>query len=135
MCKKIFFVILFILITSIVVHAAQIIKLEWDPSASHDVTGYYVYRSTASGNYDWAKPLNEQVIPQLDGVISYEDVITDPYEGKYFYVVKATDGINFSAPSNEVSTRIDTIPPDAPKTLKRRVFVKVGDTEIIVNAE
>jgi len=143
MFKKVFIFLLIFVLFPLTIFAAssntvQIIELEWDAVASKDVTGYNVYRSTKSNTYDFSKPLNSKMITTPDSesnLVTYKDVISEPYEGRYYYVVTSTDGINISKPSNEVTTRIDTIPPAPPGTLKRKVYIRVNGMEIIVNTE
>jgi len=136
------FILFFMCIPSISFSAAttnsvQIVELEWGDSPSPDVTGYRVYRAIESKGYDFTKPIGTvqktQSVGNEGNTYTYKDVIDVPFEGVYFYVVTATDGINISEPSNEVSTKIDTIPPVAPRNVERKTYIKLGDKLLIID--
>ena len=70
------------------------VRLDW--TASHGATGYNVYRGTASGTYA------TDPVGSTTGSTTYTD--TGLTAGvPYFYVVKATNSLGASAPSNEAS--------------------------------
>jgi hypothetical protein len=67
-------------VTGTGVLATQVVKLQWQPSSSTGVIGYYAYRSTVSGG-----PYTK-VVGSLIAVTSYSD--TNVISGtEYFYVV------------------------------------------------
>ena len=76
--------------------------LTWTPSTTPTVTGYNVYRATASGEY--AMPLNSSPIP--GPTTQFEDS-TVQAGNIYYYVVTSVDSDNVqSVYSNEVSATI-----------------------------
>lgn len=87
------------------------INLTWtlSPDDGSKVTGYRVYRSTTSGGqYDLIGSVNT-------GVNNYTDAAASTGV-TYYYVVRATDGTNESASSNEASiasTRNLPLPPSS----------------------
>lgn len=87
------------------------VKLAWDASASPDVQGYNLYRSTTQGS-GYAK-LNPSPIAGL----TYTDT-TAQQGATYYYVATAVrDGLE-SGYSNEVTYRVPwATPPDPPTNL------------------
>ncbi len=79
------------------------VRLDWN--ASHGATGYQVYRGTASGSYA-ADPVGSTT-----GATTYTD--TGLTAGvPYYYVVKATNSLGASDPSNEASATPTAAPVD-----------------------
>jgi hypothetical protein len=84
--------------------AAGAVNLSWT-AASGTITGYNVYRGTATGGESSA-PLN--ATPLAAGVTSFHD--TSVVAGNtYFYVVQAIDGPAVSANSNQASAKVPAI--------------------------
>lgn len=82
---------------------AGAVPLTWDAATDNiGVTGYKIYKGTASGIYDSSE--------DVGNVTSY--VVTVPSGGTWFFVVTAYDAAgNESGPSNEVSDTVDTTSP------------------------
>ena len=92
----------------------QTVRMEWDANdPAEGVTGYGIW---ASNNVDgpWM-----QLNPESEPVIgtTYEYVYTGEVEQEKFFYVKATDGRNWSGPSNVVDLMIDTKVPANVQTL------------------
>ena len=87
------------------------INLSWTPSSS-PVTGYNIYRSTASGGENYNNtPLNGST-PWTS--TSYNDTSCPSDGATYYYTVEAVSGTGSSLPSNEASA---TTPLAAPTGL------------------
>ena len=88
------------------------IDLTWTPSATGGVTEQRLYRSTTSGSY-------------TTPVATFNDNTTNSHTDTgltdgttYFYVVRAFDGANESADSNEASAApVDNVTPQPPASL------------------
>ena len=87
------------------------IYLTWTASTSTGVVGYNIYRGTSSGG-ESGVPVNTN--RPVAGT-SFAD-LTAVGGTKYFYYLKATDGINLSPPSTEVCviTATDGVNPSPP---------------------
>ena len=84
----------------------QTITLQWDAS-EQGVTGYSLFMG------DTETEQMEQLNPELITETKYVHVFSEPIEGQKYFHVKATDGRNWSGPSNVVSTMVDTKAPAA----------------------
>ena len=87
------------------------LTLSWIASASSDVLGYYVYRSTTSGTgYVRVNAAPVSATTYTDSGLTRGT--------PYYYVVRAIDGTNEGAPSAEASgIPIDNLAPSAPTGL------------------
>jgi hypothetical protein len=81
---------------------AQSATLAWDASAEPQVQGYQVWYGTQSGIYSNHVDLGKVTTTQVTGLVAG---LT------YYFVVKAFDGSNYSAPSNEVFFTVSGTPP------------------------
>src|SRR5208282_5593335 len=71
--------------------AASLVLLQWQPSSSSGVIGYYVYRSTVSGG-----PYTKLVASLVAGT-SYSDSNVSPGT-EYYYVVTAVGADGVTSP-------------------------------------
>src|SRR5207302_3113689 len=88
------------------------------------ITGYQVFRGTASGSED------PQPIGQTTTKTTYIDKTVNPSVTDYYYFVQAINAAGTGLPSNEIDLQSVTIPPDAPATSCSGVNVvtdNVGD--------
>jgi len=97
---------------------ANNVSMRWDCVNVPDVVGYYVYRATSSGAYNYSMPVNTSPVPQPSsctaGGVAYTDS-TAP-NALLFYVVRAINAAGvFSASSNEVQAQ--PLGPPAPTNL------------------
>ena len=95
------------------------ISFEWDPINSPDVVGYNMYASENQSG-PWKK-LNKEVIKTT----TYSYIYTEPIEKVMYFMCRSTDLYNESENSNIISTKVDTIAPDALKSLKLKVEVSI----------
>ena len=88
-----------------------------DANVETDLAGYNVFQSTEAGVYDNTSPIGTiSCGPNDDPCCTYTTI--DLPDNTYFFVVTAFDNDNNeSGYSNEVTKRIDTTPPTAPKSL------------------
>ena len=87
-----------VVVKAVLGQGCHFIQLSWTASTSSGVTGYNIYRGTASGA-ESARAINTG--GPVTGT-SFTDVNT--VSGTtYYYVVKATNGSNESPPSTEIS--------------------------------
>ncbi|WP_144268104.1 PA14 domain-containing protein [Demequina sp. NBRC 110055] len=105
------------------------ITVHWTASASSDVVGYNVYRSTTPG----VTPENGQLLTTLLATgTEFEDTTLLPNTA-YYYVITAVDGAGNESGASSIVAAIlvvvnDTIPPDAPENLE----VQSGDAEVVL---
>lgn len=99
-----------------------VINLEFSASAddgggARDVTEYRVYRTETEGNYTDPPVLTVPATQSASYMVQDTSAVTDQ---AYFYVVRAYDGVNESANSNEEGpvTAIDNIPPQPPSNVQ-----------------
>jgi fibronectin type 3 domain-containing protein len=86
------------------------VTLDWNDNTDYDLTGYNVYRGTASGNTS----------AKINGSLLTSSNYTDTGLAAgttYYYVVKAYDGTYESGASNEASAKPYDNPPAAPTGL------------------
>ena len=107
--------------------ATRPVLLSWRPGASDGgspLTGYRVYRGTASGG--------ETLLASLGSQTSYSDD-SAAYGTTYYYRVTAVNAVGESAPSSELSATPvapDTVAPSKPGTPKALV---VGTSQVALN--
>jgi len=94
---------------------ANNVNLQWNRNPEPDVVGYYVYRATMPGAYNYNMPVNTSPVPQPPtGMVVYTDS-TAP-NALIYYVVRAVNTAGaFSASSNEVM--VPPLGPSAPTGL------------------
>lgn len=115
--KKTFFTIILLIIfgAAFSAQAAVQVTATWSANSESDLAGYNIYRSTTSGS-GYMK-INSSVIIKTASP-QYVDNFTGSVEGDYYYVVTAVDTSgNESTYSNEGSTHIDTVAPNAPSSI------------------
>jgi len=96
---------------------AETVKLVWDANTETDLAGYNVFQTTEAGVYDKTSPVGTIPCGPNDSPCCTYTTIDLP-DNTYFWVVTAFDNDNNESDySNEVTKRIDTTPPDVPKTL------------------
>ncbi len=109
---------------------AEEVTLTWDANTEHDLAGYKIYYKTGTVGgppYDGTGILKDGLPADspIDVFNVTEVTLELPDDGEYFFVATAYDSEsppNESGYSNEVSTRIDTTPPDPPTRLQ--AFIK-----------
>jgi len=101
----------------------KIITFEWDKTTDVTIKGYHIYRSTESGKYD--KYLNSKMIVGE----TYTDEVMIPLQQTLYYTIVATNGIIDSDKSNEVKLE----KPMTPTNLGIRTFIKIENSEVIIN--
>ena len=119
--KKIFIVMLIVLVGAFVSIAAEVTVL-WDANADKDLSGYKLYQGTSSRNY--GTPIDIKCGPNNNACSTY--IIKNLVDDEYFWAVTAYDKSgNESDYSNEVSLSIDSVPPGIP----RNITVKINDAK------
>lgn len=110
--KKLLLVVLMLAASSCF---ANTVTLQWNRNPEADVVGYYVYRATMSGGYNYNMPVNTSPVPQpANGPVQYID--STAQNAQYFYVVRAVNSAGvFSASSNEAIA--NALGPSAPTGL------------------
>lgn len=96
-------ILAFVLANSATSVEAQSIALAWDPSSDPDISGYILLYGTQPGTYDAAVDAGNQ---------TFWDFAPPAGTETYYFVVEAYNVMGVtSAPSNEVSTVSDVVPP------------------------
>ncbi len=123
--KKLFLVLIFLLVSVGIVSAADI-NFSWTQNTESDLAGYRIYNSLTSGLYSYGEENAVAIIPVGEGTVTVEDVT----DGMKYWVITAydTDG-NESLPSNELSIMLDTSAPTAPQDFTVTVIVKFPQGE------
>ena len=106
--------ILGILMLAVVAQGAdQVVKLAWDANTEPDLVGYNLEQAE-NPEGPWSKINTEGFITATE----YNVIYTEPTDTVKYFRVIASDGRNYSGPSNVVTTDVDTIAPATPGTLK-----------------
>ncbi len=116
---KIKFLVLIILLWASTASALDV-TFQWTANVEPDIVGYNIYKAT-NNEGPWNK-LNSETIIGTEYTYSF----TEPEETTWYFYCTALDQNLESAPSNIVSTRIDTIPPSAPNELKFSINITVN---------
>ena len=126
--KKLIYLILIVLIPILIspvigfANSNANVTFEWDANTEGDLAGYRLYRADVPGSYTFGEG------NQVDGALAGTETVTIlEHDGVWYYVLTAYDNAgNESGPSNEVSTSIDTISPDAPGGLRITIIVNIN---------